>query len=295
MRLHCDKRRAPHDLDPRVRGDDRRGSARPPNFPAEINLSLPQRRAAQDLGHRLRAPWRAKCWRSSSITSMSPACRRNCTTILERIPEAVRAKIRANREAYDEILCLYGDCGTGGELDRVLEEERRKAHRGRALLRVLRWRRGLLQRLMRKSRARSSSRIFLPAISTRSSFEASPSTAFLSCATITSAITGGWSIWRSSTIPIWRPRRGRPPNGSASPTSAASPASTGFGYFSKARRRRRRRRGQPDHSLLARHPESGDRESRTFLGQAAIVGAVHSRDRRGGDACRREERRRLSR
>ena len=35
----------------------------------------------------------------------------------------MRAKIRANREAYDEILCLYGDCGTGGELDRVLEEE----------------------------------------------------------------------------------------------------------------------------------------------------------------------------
>lgn len=41
----------------------------------------------------------------------------------QKIPEAVRAKIRANREAYDEILCLYGDCGTGGELDRVLSEE----------------------------------------------------------------------------------------------------------------------------------------------------------------------------
>jgi hypothetical protein len=40
-----------------------------------------------------------------------------------RIPEAMRAKIRANRAAYDEILCLYGDCGTGGELDRVLKEE----------------------------------------------------------------------------------------------------------------------------------------------------------------------------
>jgi hypothetical protein len=41
----------------------------------------------------------------------------------KQIPEAMRAKIRANREAYDEILCLYGDCGTGGELDRVLAEE----------------------------------------------------------------------------------------------------------------------------------------------------------------------------
>src|SRR5271165_4697853 len=41
----------------------------------------------------------------------------------ERIPEAMRTKIRANRAAYDEILCLYGDCGTGGALDRVLAEE----------------------------------------------------------------------------------------------------------------------------------------------------------------------------
>ena len=41
----------------------------------------------------------------------------------ERIPEAMRAAIRANRAAYDEVLCLYGDCGTGGKLDRVLDEE----------------------------------------------------------------------------------------------------------------------------------------------------------------------------
>ena len=41
----------------------------------------------------------------------------------KRIPEAMRAKIRANREAYDEILCLYADCGTGGELDRMLADE----------------------------------------------------------------------------------------------------------------------------------------------------------------------------
>jgi hypothetical protein len=41
----------------------------------------------------------------------------------ERIPEAMREKIHANRAAYDEILCLYGDCGTGGALDRVLAEE----------------------------------------------------------------------------------------------------------------------------------------------------------------------------
>jgi hypothetical protein len=41
----------------------------------------------------------------------------------KRIPGAMRVKIRANRSSYDEILCLYGDCGTGGELDRVLAEE----------------------------------------------------------------------------------------------------------------------------------------------------------------------------
>jgi len=41
----------------------------------------------------------------------------------ERIPEAVRGRIRAARAAYDEILCLYGDCGTGGLLDAVLAEE----------------------------------------------------------------------------------------------------------------------------------------------------------------------------
>ncbi len=39
------------------------------------------------------------------------------------IAEAVRGKIRAKRADYDDILCLYGDCGTGGELDRALEEE----------------------------------------------------------------------------------------------------------------------------------------------------------------------------
>jgi hypothetical protein len=41
----------------------------------------------------------------------------------QRIPEAVREKIRAGREAYERIYVLYGDCGTGGLLDAVLEEE----------------------------------------------------------------------------------------------------------------------------------------------------------------------------
>lgn len=41
----------------------------------------------------------------------------------ERIPAAVRAKIRANRDRFERILVVYGDCGTGGRLDEVLAEE----------------------------------------------------------------------------------------------------------------------------------------------------------------------------
>jgi Protein of unknown function (DUF1638) len=41
----------------------------------------------------------------------------------ERIPDAVRAKIREHRAEYERIMVLYADCGTGGELDRVLAEE----------------------------------------------------------------------------------------------------------------------------------------------------------------------------
>ncbi|MEJ1158643.1 DUF1638 domain-containing protein [Prosthecomicrobium sp. N25] len=43
----------------------------------------------------------------------------------EKIPNAVRCRIRAarRREGYGRVLVLYGDCGTGGALDRVLAEE----------------------------------------------------------------------------------------------------------------------------------------------------------------------------
>jgi hypothetical protein len=40
-----------------------------------------------------------------------------------RIPAAVRAKIRAGRRSHERVVVLYGDCGTGGLLDRVIEEE----------------------------------------------------------------------------------------------------------------------------------------------------------------------------
>jgi hypothetical protein len=42
----------------------------------------------------------------------------------ERIPEAVRSAIAAARERYERIFVAYADCGTGGLLDRVLQEER---------------------------------------------------------------------------------------------------------------------------------------------------------------------------
>lgn len=41
----------------------------------------------------------------------------------EKIPDAVRDKIRAARVCFGRILVAYADCGTGGLLDRVLEEE----------------------------------------------------------------------------------------------------------------------------------------------------------------------------
>ena len=41
----------------------------------------------------------------------------------ERIPGAVRDAIRANRGRYASIFVAYGDCGTGGALDAVLEAE----------------------------------------------------------------------------------------------------------------------------------------------------------------------------
>ncbi len=41
----------------------------------------------------------------------------------DKIPEAIRGKIREARDSYDRIYVLYGDCGTGGQLDAVLAEE----------------------------------------------------------------------------------------------------------------------------------------------------------------------------
>jgi len=41
----------------------------------------------------------------------------------ERIAPAVRAEIRAQRDSYRTIFVAYGECGTAGQLDAVLEAE----------------------------------------------------------------------------------------------------------------------------------------------------------------------------
>jgi len=40
-----------------------------------------------------------------------------------KIPEGVRARIREGRGKFERIFVLFADCGTGGLLDKVLEEE----------------------------------------------------------------------------------------------------------------------------------------------------------------------------
>jgi hypothetical protein len=41
----------------------------------------------------------------------------------QRIPDAVRDRIREARKQYEQIVVVYGDCGTGGQLDAVLAAE----------------------------------------------------------------------------------------------------------------------------------------------------------------------------
>ena len=69
--------------------------------------------------HELQAVARANDWRRLHVTAI-PAILHNRP---ERITAAVRAKIRKARERFERILVLYGDCGTGGDLDRMLAEE----------------------------------------------------------------------------------------------------------------------------------------------------------------------------
>jgi hypothetical protein len=113
---------APHDLDPRVRGDDSRGERASADISAEANYPRSGEAARKILVIACGALAREVL--SLNLEHIDVACLpAQLHNHPQRIPEAMRAKIRANRAAYDEILCLYGDCGTGGELDRMLAEE----------------------------------------------------------------------------------------------------------------------------------------------------------------------------
>jgi hypothetical protein len=71
------------------------------------------------LAREIRALIQANRWRHLAVTCL-PADLHNRP---ERIPERVRAKVRAARGAYDRVFVAYADCGTGGLLDRVIAEE----------------------------------------------------------------------------------------------------------------------------------------------------------------------------
>lgn len=62
---------------------------------------------------------RANGWDHLEVTCL-PAHFHNTP---QHIAPGVAAKIRTARGRYADILVLYGDCGTGGALDRLLEEE----------------------------------------------------------------------------------------------------------------------------------------------------------------------------
>ncbi|MDX1607039.1 MAG: DUF1638 domain-containing protein [Candidatus Competibacterales bacterium] len=70
------------------------------------------------LAHELVALKQANGWNHLEIQCL-PAELHNRP---ERIPGAVRDKLEAARETHDRVFVAYGDCGTGGLLDRVLAE-----------------------------------------------------------------------------------------------------------------------------------------------------------------------------
>jgi hypothetical protein len=71
------------------------------------------------LAREIKALRRANGWQSLDVRFL-PAELHNRP---ERIAPAVREAIRAARADYEQIFVAYGDCGTGGLLDKVLLEE----------------------------------------------------------------------------------------------------------------------------------------------------------------------------
>jgi hypothetical protein len=71
------------------------------------------------LAHEITALRRANRWDELQVRCL-PADLHNRP---EKIPAAVRDLIHASRPRYRSIFVAYGDCGTGGLLDKVLREE----------------------------------------------------------------------------------------------------------------------------------------------------------------------------
>ena len=71
------------------------------------------------LARELAALRRANRWDELDVRCLPPELHNRPS----QIPGAVRALIRACRDRYRTIFVAYGDCGTGGQLDRVLREE----------------------------------------------------------------------------------------------------------------------------------------------------------------------------
>jgi uncharacterized protein DUF1638 len=71
------------------------------------------------LAHEVMHLVEANAWQNVSVSCI-PASYHNTPQL---IPEAMRKKIRRYKSSYDRIVALFADCGTGGLLDKVLEEE----------------------------------------------------------------------------------------------------------------------------------------------------------------------------
>jgi uncharacterized protein DUF1638 len=71
------------------------------------------------LAHEIAALRRANSWTQLDVKCLPPELHNRP----ERIAPAVQALIRAERPHYRTIFVAYGDCGTGGALDRVLAAE----------------------------------------------------------------------------------------------------------------------------------------------------------------------------
>ena len=71
------------------------------------------------LAHEITALRRANGWTAVDVCCLPPELHNRP----ERIAPAVQAKIREHRGRYRSIFVAYGDCGTGGRLDAVLQEE----------------------------------------------------------------------------------------------------------------------------------------------------------------------------